>query len=96
MEKEALPEIYNLNILGKSVLLKPDTVLVDRGTKWGNPFIMFSENDRNYVCDMFIRYANWRLTVEPQWLTFLRGKNLVCHCYPKRCHAETLRRLANE
>lgn len=74
----------------------PLTRFVDRGTDWGNPFIMAQESERDYVCDMFEQYAIWRLSVEPNWLAPLRAHNLVCHCAPKRCHAETLRRLANE
>ena len=69
---------------------------VDRGTAWGNPFIMNNESERDYVCNMFEKYAEWRLSVEPNWLLALRGQHLVCHCAPKRCHAETLRRLANK
>jgi hypothetical protein len=75
-------------------------VRVDRGTEWGNPFIAadqwVSERERNRVCDLFEQYALWRLTVDPNWLVPLRGHNLACWCSPKRCHAETLLRLANE
>jgi hypothetical protein len=70
-------------------------IRVDRGTPWGNPFIMRFESERDYVCDLYEQYAQWRLTVEPEWLHPLRGKDLVCWCAPKRCHAETLVRLAN-
>lgn len=71
---------------------------VDRGTSWGNPFLMVTPTtaERNRVCDLFEKYATWRLTVEPHWLDDLRGQNLACWCAPKRCHAETLMRLANE
>jgi hypothetical protein len=71
---------------------------VDRGTDWGNPFIMAdkSERQRQIVCDLFEQYALWRLTVQPAWLEPLRGKHLECWCAPARCHAETLLRLANE
>ena len=69
---------------------------VDRGTDWGNPFVMCNEADRDRVCDLYEQYAIWRLTVDPHWLKSLRGKNLACHCAPKRCHAETLLRLANQ
>lgn len=70
-------------------------VRVDRGSSWGNPFIMASESERDDVCDKFEQYAYWRLTIEPDWLKPLKGKNLMCWCTPRRCHAETLRRLAN-
>ena len=72
-----------------------DWVSVDRGTDWGNPFVMQSEKDRDRVCDLYEQYAQWRLTVEPDWLDKLRGKSLACWCAPRRCHADTLLRLAN-
>lgn len=70
-------------------------MVVDRGSDWGNPFIMDDESQRDYCCDMFELYAQWRLTVEPNWLVPLRGKVLICNCAPRRCHADTLLRLAN-
>jgi hypothetical protein len=73
-------------------------VRVDRGTDWGNPFIPLnhSEAERQRVCDLYEAYAEWRLTVEPSWLEKLIGKNIACWCEPKRCHAHTLFRLAND
>lgn len=86
---------YNVpNIMRK--LGANNCVVVTRGSDWGNPFIMDQESDRNKVCDLFEKYAQWRLTVEPEWLVPLRGKHLLCCCAPKRCHADTLLRLANE
>lgn len=73
-----------------------NVVAVDRSSDWGNPFIMHTESMRDHVCEQFERYAKWRLIHEPEWLAPLRGKNLACWCAPKRCHAETLLRLANE
>ena len=74
-----------------------NTIRVDRGTPWGNPFVIHTNNDveRNRVCDLYELYAVWRLTVEPDWLEPLRGHDLACWCAPKRCHADTLLRLAN-
>lgn len=73
-------------------------VSVDRGSDWGNPFVMHDKTqaERDRVCDAYELYAKWRLTIEPDWLVPLRGKNLACHCAPLRCHAETLIRLANQ
>lgn len=73
-----------------------DYVRVDRQSPWGNPFVMGPDGDRDCVCDLFEQYAKWRLTVQPNWLDELKGKHLACHCAPKRCHAETLIRLANQ
>jgi len=75
----------------------PGAMRVDRGTAWGNPFIMHDESDRNKVCALYEKYARWRLRAEPLWLEPLRkAKALACWCAPRRCHAETLERLLRE
>lgn len=77
-----------------------NTVRVDRRSEWGNPFIMRNDSDkeRDRVCDAFEEMvAKWLL---PETIAALKkdlkGKNLACWCAPKRCHAETLLRIANE
>lgn len=74
-----------------------DAVLVDRTTPWGNPYAMMNQTvaERNRVCEAFDRWATKRHQEDPEWLKPLIGKSLKCHCAPKRCHAETLKRLAN-
>jgi hypothetical protein len=65
-------------------------VYIDRGTIFGNPFVMPGDGDRDEVCDA---YADHYLTHKPTIsakLESLRGKLLVCHCYPDRCHGESL------
>jgi len=65
-------------------------VYIDRGTIFGNPFVMPGDGDRDEVCDA---YAHHYLTHKPTIsakLESLRGKLLVCHCYPDRCHGESL------
>ena len=86
----------NVKVINKRSTSDSQAISVDRGTSWGNPFIMKHERDREYVCDMFEQYAVWRLSIEPDWLAPLTGKSLACWCAPKRCHAETLMRLAND
>lgn len=75
-------------------------VRVDRRSPWGNQFMMrgTSEAERVRVCDAFEAWA-----MAPEQAAFrgwvrrdLAGKDLACWCAPKRCHAETLRRIANE
>lgn len=72
-----------------------DGVYIGRGSRWGNPFIMEIDGNRNEVCDLFESYAKWRSVVQHYWLDYLKGKNLICHCAPKRCHGDILLKLAN-
>ena len=84
-----------INLRGKSTG-HGEFVIVDRSSPWGNPYFMKTEAQRGEVCDKFEPYAVDRLKKEPRWLDHLRDQNLACWCAPKRCHAETLMRLANE
>jgi len=94
-----MPTIYSKK--RGAPLVPPGAISVDRSTPWGNPFVMRQERDRDAVCDAFEQSARDRLTREPGWLAPLRGADLVCWCQSpadvrkKRCHAETLLRLAN-
>lgn len=93
----------SLHIFNLKYGWQSDAVLVDRSSPWGNPFQIGRDGNRDEVCDLFETYAVDRLAREPEWLDKLRGRDLVCRCrddrYPrgsKRCHAETLLRLAND
>lgn len=66
---------------------------VDRSSPWGNPFVLDADGDRDQVCDA---YAQHYLPHKPSLLKRvdgLRGKGLVCHCAPLRCHADALREM---
>lgn len=73
-----------------------EAVYIGRGSPYGNPFVIGKHGDRNAVCDQF----DVMLLGNPQLLekvkTELEGKDLVCFCAPKRCHGDTLLRIANE
>lgn len=46
--------------------------------------------------ELFRKYAEERLKVEPEWLAPLRGKNLACFCKEgDPCHGSVLLELAN-
>lgn len=71
-------------------------VRIDRGTKYGNPFILDADGDRDCVCD---NYEHQYLPLKPSILSsvdLLKGKVLICHCFPQRCHGDSLARMANE
>jgi hypothetical protein len=77
---------------------KDGDVRIDRKTKWGNPFVMQSEKDRDKVCD---EYEVWitaemlanRLNIDE----LLTAKRLGCWCKRPnkqvRCHGDYLKEL---
>jgi len=65
-------------------------VRIDRGTPFGNPYILDADGDRETVC---YHYEWDYLPYKPSILNKLKelkGKVLICHCYPKACHGDSL------
>jgi hypothetical protein len=65
-------------------------VRIDRKSKWGNPFVLGPDGDRDTVIR---RYHEEHLQYQPSLLTALdelRGKALGCWCAPDRCHGDVL------
>lgn len=70
-------------------------VRCDRFSDWGNPFIMGVDGDRDEVCNLFDEnYLPFKRGLLAK-IGDLKGKALGCHCYPERCHCETLKAYAN-
>jgi hypothetical protein len=69
-------------------------VYIGRPSKWGNPFAIKSESERELVID---QYRKWITKGEGQHLLQqlqeLKGKTLGCWCYPKKCHGDVLAEL---
>lgn len=66
------------------------SVRIDRSSDFGNPFILGDDGNRDDVCDAYHdHYLPHKPSILAQ-LKNLRGKVLVCHCYPARCHGESL------
>jgi len=64
--------------------------LIDRNTEWGNPFELPQDGTRDDVCN---NYENHYFPYKPSLLakrSNLKGKVLVCWCYPERCHGDFL------
>lgn len=74
----------------------PNAIYVGRPSPYGNPFKAGIDGTRSEVIQ---KYEDWLLQ-QPELLakvkTELRGKHLICWCFPKQCHAEVLRHYANE
>lgn len=71
-------------------------VRIDRSSKYGNPFILGPDGDRDEVCDWFENnYLPLKRSIKED-LPKLKGKVLICHCYPQRCHGDCLAKNANK
>lgn len=86
----------------RSYSLKENEVLikVDRSSILGNPFYMKYESMRNTVCEQYDTYFKNKVQTDDNFMRELnRIKELAktydialaCWCYPKRCHAETIK-----
>jgi len=65
-------------------------VRIDRTSIYGNPYVLDKDGDRDDVCELFEkRYLFYKKSILVK-LPELKGKVLVCHCYPERCHGEVL------
>lgn len=85
-----MPRIYNKHRDEVPI----DAVYCMRPSKWGNPFVIGVDGNRDDVCD---KYEAW-LPTQPHLMADLHeltGRDLVCCCEPLRCHCRTLLRLAN-
>jgi hypothetical protein len=70
-------------------------VSIDRRSDFGNPFILDSDGTRDDVID---KYRDYYLPHKPSiksQMDALKGKVLICHCYPQRCHGDILAKKCN-
>ncbi len=89
--------------------MPPDTVKVDRSTKWGNQFIVNphvkpgSKSGALYICvptledavETFREFMLQRPELIEKAKAELRGKDLACWCKEGPCHADVLLEIAN-
>jgi len=89
-QAEALPRVLNKHDHG----VPAGAAYIGRGSIWGNPFVIGRDGSRDAVCDKYEALLATRPDLIAR-LPDLRGRDLVCFCAPRRCHGDTLRRLAN-
>ena len=72
-------------------------IRIDRSTRYGNPFVMGEDGNRDAVCDAFeLHYLPHKPSINSRIESGdLCGRVLICHCYPERCHGDCLASLAN-
>lgn len=70
-------------------------IYIGRGSKWGNPFLIGKDGDREEVIE---KYESW-IRNQPELLNSLHeieNKRLGCFCRPKHCHGDVLIKLLEE
>lgn len=76
-----MPELHNRT----HHTAPPDAVYIGRGSRWGNPFVIGPDGGRDQVIARYVAEVLPGLNLEP-----LRGRDLVCFCYPKHCHGDAI------
>jgi len=81
--------------------VEPDHVYCGRGSVLGNPFKMYSEIQRDEVCEQYRKYFYEKVVSDdPVILAELNRilniarvlpVRLGCFCAPKRCHCDTIK-----
>ncbi len=64
-------------------------VRICRPTKWGNPFVIGKDGDRETVLGNFRSYISREDGLLSR-LEELRGKVLGCWCHPESCHGDEI------
>lgn len=70
-------------------------VYIGRGSKWGNPFIIGKDGNREEVIKKYHNY----ILAQPDLINRLPelvGKTLGCYCAPQKCHGDILIQLVKE
>lgn len=72
----------------------PNDVYIGRPSKWGNPFVIGRDGNREQV---ITKYCVWLANNDELKadLPELKGKTLVCWCKPHECHGDVLAALVN-
>lgn len=75
---------------------EPYDVYIGRPSKWGNPFEIGKDGNRQEVIEKYRQYLfkNPHLVKEAQ--KELKGKTLACWCAPQACHGDILLEIANQ
>lgn len=73
-----------------------DAVYIGRPSKWGNPFVIGKDGDREAVVLKHLNWLKGQPAIVEQARRELKGRDLVCFCSPQSCHGDLLLFIANE
>lgn len=76
-----------------------DYVFIGRPSKFGNPYIIGKDGNRDTVCKLYEYWFEQAIELDEdfkQAVHKLKGKTLACYCKPKKCHGDTIIRYLND
>ena len=75
--------------------MNPFDVYIGRPSKWGNPFSIGKDGDREAVIE---KYTNWLLNNDELLFDIMEldGKTLGCWCAPQACHGDVIVEIIEE
>lgn len=85
------PRLLNKAVSGQP----PGAVYIGRPGKWGNPFIIGRDGTRSEIIRKYTAWLCDNPALAREASVVLRGKDLVCWCYPLPCHGNILLEIAN-
>ena len=95
---ESKPKVWNK----RDPNCPKDAVYVGRPTKWGNPYshqngtlAQFKVDSKAEAIEAFRDMVHADPEFQNEIVLALSGKDLVCFCAPRPCHADILLEIAN-
>ncbi len=85
-------QVINLRNTKPKYVNQDDYVYIGRGSKWGNPFKIGPDGNREEVIKKYKEYILKREDLMNS-LDELKGKVLSCWCKPLACHGDVLVKL---
>jgi hypothetical protein len=89
MKRRKTPRQELISKYVKNIRRDEYDVLIDRSSKWGNPFIIGKDGTREEVIEKYRRYIMSNESLRNS-VKELENKRLGCHCSPKACHGDVL------
>lgn len=73
-----------------------NSVMIDRSTKFGNPFIIGKHGNREEVIEKYKNYLHSNAEYANMVYKELKDKNLSCWCKPDKCHGDVILEYIND
>ena len=87
-----LPDVINKRHL-KGGKMPEGARYIGRPSRWGNPYKLGRDGNRNEVMDKYAEWLAERLrdeTFRKELVKLSKATALVCWCKPERCHGDQL------